>query len=413
MPSNIPAAERGASSCPTLGTFLAADVIDHRNLSAEAGRAIVRSLREWAAELEADGSIAGQLGDRLIVCREGLDAEEFVGRARSLRSRIADASANIDADSRTPGVRIALHCGLFQEEKGLAFGPGPTDCGRLTAYADRSTIVCSGQFAGVWAEKAGASIYACELWPKLGRVPLGTEQQHWRPGGIQLGLREPPDLNLFLLQADPAARQLEPPERLVDMHVMEARLFELCDQIRTQFLESLDLPRETDTERGEVRVRLFVRVDEQPPRQPRLVATKFESGIDVGARQESVAGTQYEKLSQRGWEGPLGRALVTGEVQVTPVLPDPDKDPEAYVEALSTAPWKIRKEKIRGFGRKARRFLAVPLQVGISQEDLVLCIDFGSHPLEGIAETGLRDQGLEIQAACGYEIAALFALRTA
>ena len=413
MRPNLQAAERGASSCPTLGTFLAADVIDHRNLSAEAARATVRSLREWAAELEADGSIAGQLGDRLIVCREGLDAEEFVGRARSLRSRIADVSANVDAESRTPGVRIALHCGLFQEEKGLAFGPGPTDCGRLTAYADRSTIVCSGQFAGVWAEKAGASIYTCELWPKLGRVPPGTEQQHWRPGGIQIGLREPPDLNIFLLKADPQARQLEPPERLVEMHVMEARLFELCDQIRGHFLESFALPRTTDSEQREVRVRLFVRVDEQPPRQSRLVATKFESGIDERVRQESVVGTQYEKLPRGGWEGPIGRALATGEIQLTPALPDPEIDLEAYVAALSTAPWRIRKEKIRCFGRKARRFLAIPLPMGISSEDLVLCVDFGRHPMEGDAEARLSGEAVEIQAACGYEIAALFALRTA
>ena len=413
MTSNLQAAERGARSGPTLGTFLAADVIDHRHLSAEAARAAVRALREWAADLEREGSIAGQLGDRLILCREGLVPEEFVGRARSLRSRISAAVMTTDAKERVSGVRIALHCGLFQEENGLAFGPGPTDCGRLTAYADRSTIVCSGQFAGVWAEKAGASVYTHELWPKLGRVPPGTEQRHWRPSGIQIGLREPPDLNIFLLKADPTEARLDPPERLVEMHVMEARLFELCDEIRVHFLESFAPAGVIDSEQADVRVRLFVRVDEQPPRLPRLVATKFESGVDERVRQESFAGTQYEKLPRGGWEGPIGRALVTGEVQVTPVLPDPDDDLDAYVEALSKAPWKIRKEKILRFRRKARRFVAIPLQIGISPEELVLCVDFGKHPLEGVHEARLHDAAIEIQATCGYEIAALFALRTA
>ena len=413
MNANLPVSDAGVFSGPILGTFLAADVIDHRELSAEAARATIRELREWAIERQRAGSIAGQLGDRLIVCREGLHPTEFVAGARKLRSMIAAATANAAQSVPPSSVRIALHCGLFQEEQGLAFGPGPTDCGRLTEYADRSTIVCSGQFAGVWAEEAGASIYKDELWPKLGRVPAGTKQHHWRPGGIQIGLREPPDLNIFLLKADPQAHRMEPPERLLEMHVIEARLFELCDQISSHFLESCALPRATDTERDEVRVRLFVRVDEQPPRRPKLVATKFESGIDIRSRQESIAGTQYEKLPRGGWEGPIGRALATGEIQVTPILPDPLKDLEAYVAALSAAPWKIRKEKITRFRKKARRFLAIPLSVGISSEDLVLCVDFGIHTLGGFACDRLRVEATEIQATCGYEIAALFALRTA
>lgn len=394
-----------------LGTFLAADIVGHRHLPEPLATEAVRFLRALAMEATAAGEFAAQVADRVLVCRAGLAPGDFVRRARRL---VGDLSAlGVTGGPGTGcGARIALHCGLFQTVEGMPFGPGPSDCTQLTAFANESVVVCSSPFAGVWAEEAGQEVYDAELWPKIAEVSAEHRRRIWRPEGFQVGVRDLPDLCIFLLAARPGTEPLDVPVRIAEMDHVENRLFQVCDAIGLSTLELIGEPSDGPACWKRVRARLFVRVEEALPRKPRLVATKFESGLKRAERFESVAGTQYEQIGRGQFEGPVGRALVTGQTQVTAPLPDPTDDPEGYVAALAGPPWRIEEEKVRRFRRKARRFVAVPLPNPFGPAELVLCIDFGADPHSNVSETKLREAGNVIQATYGPEVAALFRLRT-
>lgn len=394
-----------------LGTFLVADIVGHRHLPEEVATEALRLLGRMAAEAGAAGCVCARFADSLLVCRAGLAPAEFVERARALAADLARLGRGAPGEGAC-GARIALHCGLFRVVDGVPTGPGPTDCARLTAFATGATVVCSSPFAGVWAEQAGQEVYDAELWPKIAEVSREHQRRIWRPDGFQVGLRELPDTCIFLLAARPGAEPPEVPERIAEMDHVENRLFTLCDTVALTALELLDEPSESPACWRQVRARLFVFVDESPPRGPRVVGTKFESGLKRTERFESVAGTQYEQIGRGSFEGPVGRALVTGQTQVTPPLPDPDEDLEGYVTLLAAAPWRIAAEKVRRFRRKARRFVAVPLPSPLGPRDLVLCIDFWRNPLTHVSVDDLAEVGNVIQATYGPEIAALFRLRT-
>jgi len=409
IPSDAPPSPERAPRA--LGTFLAADIVGHRHLPEAFATEAVRFLRAMAAEATDEGCACAQVADRVLICQAGLAAGDFVGRARRLVADLATLGG-AGALAHGCGARIALHCGLFQTVEGIPFGPGPSDCTQLTAFATESVVVCSSPFAGVWAEQAGQEIYDAELWPKIAEVSAEHRRRIWRPEGFQVGVRDLPDLCIFLLAGRPGTAPLHVPARIVEMDQVEQRLFQLCDAIG---LTALDLIGESSDAPGSwkrVRARLFVRVDEAPPRKPRLVATKFESGLKKTERFASVAGTQYEQIGRGHFEGPVGRALVTGQTQVTAPLPDPTDNPDGYVAALAGPPWRIEEEKVRRFRRKARRFVAVPLPNPFGPAELVLCVDFGKDPHVNVSEEELLDVGNVIQATYGPEIAALFRLRT-
>lgn len=394
-----------------LGTFLAADIVGHRHLPESLATEAVRFFRAMAAEATADGCACALVADRVLVCRAGLAPADFVHRARRLVEDLA-ALGGGRSGARACGARIALHCGLYQSVDGILFGPGPSDCTQLTAFATESVIVCSSTFAGVWAEQDGREIYDTELWPKIAEVSLKHRRRIWRPEGFQVGGRDLPDLCIFLLAARPATQPPDVPVRIAEMHHVENRLFQLCDEIGLAVLELIGESSDVPGCWKRVRTRIFMRVDEPPPRKPRLVATKFESGLKRLERFQSVAGTQYEQIGRGQFEGPVGRALVTGKTQVTAPLPDPTDDLNAYVAALTAAPWRIAEEKVRRFRRKARRFVTVPLPNPFGPAQLVLCIDFGEATHGNLSEKQLRDIGNVIQATYGPEITVLFRLRT-
>lgn len=394
-----------------LGTFLAADLVGHRHLPEALATEAVRFLRSLAMEATAAGEFAAQVADRVLVCRAGLAPGDFVRRARRLVGDLAALGVTGGAGPGC-GARIALHCGRFQIVDGIAFGPGPSDCTQLTAFANKSVVVCSSPFAGVWAEQAGQHVYDAELWPKIAEVSAEHRRRIWRPEGFQVGVRDLPDLCIFLLAARPGVDPPDVPALIAEMDHVENRLFQLCDELALAALELIGQRSDAPGSRKRVRARLFVRVDETPPRKPRLVATKFESGLRRAERFQSVAGTQYEQIGRGQFEGPVGRALTTGQTQVTPPLPDPTDAPDDYVAVLAAPPWRIAAEKVRRFRRKARRFVAVPVPNLFGPAALVLCIDFGTDPLSNVSEEELLDAGNVIQATYGPEIAALFRLRT-
>lgn len=409
IPSNASSSPQRAPR--TLGTFLAADIVDHRRLPEPVAAKTVRLLNAMVAKASAEGCVCAQVADRVLVCREGLTPEDFVRRARRLVADLA-ALGDVDTAGHGCGVRIALHCGRFQIVDGIAFGPGPSDCSQLTTFATESVIVCSSHFAGVWAEQAGQHVYDAELWPKIAEVSAKHRRRIWRPEGFQVGVRDLPDLCIFLLAARPRVDPPDVPARIAEMNHVENRLFQLCDELALAALELIGQRSDAPGSRKRVRARLFVRVDETRPRKPRLVATKFESGLRRAQRFQSVAGTQYEQIGRGQFEGPVGRALTTGQTQVTAPLPDPTGKLDDYVAVLAAPPWRIAAEKVRRFRRKARRFVAVPVPNPFGPAALVLCIDFGTDPLSNVSEEKLLDAGNVIQATYGPEIAALFRLRT-
>jgi len=292
-------------------------------------------------------------------------------------------------DSAGLQLRVAVHKGDYcqltrtvdKTSHVLLAGLGPNECSRLVRMAGPGQIVISEDYIDSWADFEGwgpgnpqdASLFS----PPYSRFERNPEPPHKvaiKPGKVST-FRFYRD-NLDIEFSDPQVRRIDRAKQALEKSMKDV-LDEFLEAI-AEYEENTSEHDELETEvkmgdfaeRVNARISLFVFQRLSPSSESLGAILRYSHSED--SFEWYGTSTRYMLFKGRG-EGPVGMAFVEKVPQIITRLSD---DPEEYLRELTKAPWSLPREKVLGFQRWAKGFIAVPINISTTHPpEAILCID--------------------------------------
>lgn len=333
------------------------------------------------------------------------------------------ASFHADRDSCDLRLRIAVHrgdyCRVFSNRSSshlILAGQGPNECSRLVRMAGPGQMVISQDYIDAWSHYEGWGSGnpgesenfrpIIKFDPRHDQGPHKFVIKQGRESRFRYYKHnlDERDVPREILLKDRARQGLEQWIRETAEDFLDVVGSKLKSNDQASF-DNRESPADDAGNEIDLRVSLFV-LDTSQPNAEQLGSllrySRREGPKWLGSTQYSVGSGQVE--------GPLGLAFVQKKTYVLKGLPSFEENPRQYIDVLAGPPWNVNEQKVSGFQRKARCFLATPLAMSETIEpEAVLCID-SMEPLYSIDEDLLKMWSDHIADSYGVLVSALLSL---